>query len=325
MLPIQYIKLEKILGHKVLNEGNEAFETRPKKINIITGCNGSLKTAFLEALVTTMEMMTGRGYCVHNLHVLCSFLRGDVAWIYSLASDDLEMVVNGYEVRSIDADTLAKLGMKMEDMKGFALLKDKKLLVVNYVTRENFHLKAVSDFVPEDFRYITFYMPQSMTSKFTSMFTSAIDIMKAMKVVREVLGFETVYSKVDSLNRYTFYVVKDGKEVPIERLGRGMMNLVLLALASSNDVVIVDNVENSLHPQMMSKAIDIISKSDSQWFITTYSVDFIAHMLLERPSDVMLYQFEKKDYTLTIRQLDGEQARKVALEEKVDLRGNCYE
>ena len=323
MTVLKYIGIEKIMGYKVVSDDGSTFETEPKKINVITGCNGSLKTAFLEALVVSMDMMTNWGRDVYKRWLIASMLRGDTAWVYGLA-DGLEMTVNGYRVRSVDADDLARMGFRVR-AQGVVLYKDGRPVAVRFRSATtNYSRVWDRSHVFENFSYIVLHMPEFISEEFVKMLTSVADFGTAIRIIREVLGFEAVYSRIDELNRFTLYVYKNGTEVPIHRLGRGMTNLLLLALASSTDVVIVEDVESSLHPQMMPKAVEIMYGSGSQWFVTTYSSDFLKHVLLERPDDVMVYRFEKKNEVLTISQFDGEQARKIFTDGSEDLRGNCY-
>ena len=325
MVAVKYIEIEDLMGHKVVAENSGVFRTWPQRVNIITGCNGSLKTTFLEALAASLSMITRRNFDVYEENVLQSYLRGDWLSLYELTKAGFKMKVNDYYVKTVDVTELREMGIKNVDAEsaGIALYKDRPIGVLLTSHFGVSHWFWNTD--GEKFTHIPIYLPDIMTFDFVKMFTSSVDFTKSQKLVKEVLDFEGVYAKIDEHGRFTLFVINEGKEVPIHRLGRGMMNMVILALASSNDVVIVDNIENSLDAEAMSDVIEIMSESGSQWFVTTYSSDFLRHVLLENPSDVMVYRFEKKGDVLEIRQIDGEQARKVVMEGSEDLRGSCYE
>ena len=325
MVAVKYIEIEDLAGHKVVTENDDVFRTRPKRINIITGCNGSLKTTFLETLAVSLSMITRRAFDVYEENALQSYLRGDWLSVYELAKAGFKIKVNGYYVKTVNVDELREMGIKNAAAEsGIVLYKDARPIGIFITSRFGISRRFLNNY-GEKFTYISIYLPDIMTFDFVKMFTSSVNFAKSLKLVREVLDFEGVYAKIDEHGRFTLFVINEGKEVPIHRLGRGMMNSIILALASSNDVVIVDNIENSLDAEAMSDVVEIMYESGSQWFVTTYSSDFLKHVLSERPDDVMVYRFEKKNDVLEIRQFDGGQARKVMTEGSEDLRGKCYD
>ena len=81
-----------VIDHDTLNTP----KLLPKKINVITGCNGSFKTTFLEALTVSLFMTSAN--IPRTVLGLASTLRMDPLWYYLLAKDGVDMALNGYRV-----------------------------------------------------------------------------------------------------------------------------------------------------------------------------------------------------------------------------------
>lgn len=103
-------------------------------------------------------------------------------------------------------------------------------------------------------------------------------------------------------------------------MGSGISSLVFLILATVHDIVIYDNVENYLHPQLMFKLIDVIQKSNSQWFLITYSLEFIEY-LTSFTQDLQVWRFRKDKEGVVVDVYKGEEVDDVLNTLKIDLRG----
>ncbi|BCU70015.1 AAA family ATPase [Stygiolobus caldivivus] len=300
----------------------------PKKINVITGCNGSFKTTFLEALTVSLFMTSAN--IPRTVLGLASTLRMDPLWYYLLARDGVDMSVNGYRVTSASLDDLKQVGpvVAIVNPVGFKLSKDgdTRILRVDLTSvlpqSVGITLRSETRKPLPNFTFISFSMPNPITPDFVNNFSPLINFSKVKELLKKVLGFDLIGVKVDELNRMNFVVAEGDRDVEIQLLGSGFASLLLLILASSNDVVIHDNIENHLHPQLMLKAIDLMRQSSSQWFITTQSIEFLNYLLTAYPEGVMIYEFLKRD-KVHVRQIEGKKAKELIDELYEDLRGLC--
>lgn len=108
---------------------------------------------------------------------------------------------------------------------------------------------------------------------------------RLLEFVRAVLEDSTVELQIP-YRRDTIHVVKDGKTLPIERLGTGVHQVVMLAAAATvadSSVVAIEEPETNLHPSSQKKLIRYLGEQTSnQYFITTHS----AHILDAVPAAV---------------------------------------
>ncbi len=86
--------------------------------------------------------------------------------------------------------------------------------------------------------------------------------------------------------RDTIHVIKDGKTLPIERLGTGIHQVVMIAAAATvveDSVVAIEEPETNLHPSLQRKLTRYLNEeTTNQYFITTHS----AHILDAAPAAV---------------------------------------
>ena len=102
---------------------------------------------------------------------------------------------------------------------------------------------------------------------------------------REVLEDSSVEIRVP-YKRNTLHIVKDGKTLPIERLGTGVHQVIMFAAAATvteNSIFAVEEPETNLHPSLQRKLLRYLSEETSnQYFITTHS----AHILDAVPAAI---------------------------------------
>ena len=308
---------------------------RPGKINVVTGCNGSFKTTFLEALTVGLYMSSRNTLNSRQIISISSTLRMDSLWFYFLARDGFELGINGYKVGTASDEELLKVAVPplnpLVRPVGFKLAKGDSVVRVLRVDLQpapsGINISLVDSLLDRtvplsDYSFVSFSTPNPLSHDFVTSFMSLVNFSKIKGTLKGVLGYELVGSKFDEFGRPTIVVSEGGRDVEIQFLGSGVASLILLAMASGNDVVIFDNVENHLHPQLMLKAIDLMRESGSQWFVSTQSAEFLNYLLSEGPEDVVVYEFFKRDEIL-VRQIDGRRAKELIGELYEDLRGNC--
>jgi hypothetical protein len=92
--------------------------------------------------------------------------------------------------------------------------------------------------------------------------------------VRNVTGSDTATIKVP-YNRERILVGMDGKTLPLDSLGTGIHEVVILAVAASllrNSIVCIEEPEIHLHPALERKLLQYLKdKTTNQYFITTHS------------------------------------------------------
>jgi hypothetical protein len=334
---VSEVRIAKLRGTKILDyETSEEPILNPRKINIVTGCNGSFKTSFLEALTISLCAMYPD---VHNLRLLSSLastLRMDPFWHYFLVKEGIDVTINGYKVISTTYDEVVKVqpsqplnlivppvGIKL--VKGDKTLRILRIDIYNQPPIGWSNITVQGELIPNipHYKFIAFSTPNPLTPEFISNFTPLISFATAKDTLKRLLNIELLGVKVDELNRLVVVIAENSKDVEIQFLGSGLTSFILLTLASSLDIVIYDNIENHLHPQLMLKAIKLMKESNTQWFITTQSEEFLKYLLTEIEEDIVIYEFIRRNEGVYIRQIDGKKAKYLQNEVLEDLRGIC--
>jgi len=335
---IKEIEVRNLRGVDVIDHDTQnPPRLTPRKINVITGCNGSFKTTFLEALTVSLCMTCRNVFNIKSIFGLASTLRMDPLWNYLLAKDGFEMAIDGYKVRNASLEEVLKVNpiqpvIPLVNPAGFVLLKNGEVIrtlrmdissVPPAITQISISIKDTEEIktLPSH-TFVAFSIPNPITPDFISNFSPLIELSRIKDSLKKLLDYELIGVKIDEFGRLVFVVSKDNKDLEIQFLGSGFTSLMLLAMASSNDIVIFDNVENHLHSQLMLKVIELMRESDSQWFITTQSAEFLNYLVMESPEDVMVYEFLKRE-KVHIRQIEGSKARELIDELSEDLRGLC--
>ena len=232
-----------------------------KKVNVIIGENGSGKTSFLEAvfLFTLIKSSYSEEEKRDWLNHMFSS-RGDITSSI-LTLQESSITING-ETLKVRKEGRDRIEIELGDTKVYISLRRSLLFSESgiagtfYLPQYEIESKGENKekFTPV---YITLYfdsynIPESITS-----------------MAKKRARFEDLEILKDEVTGQ-FKLYKDN--LPVYVMGRGILKKLLIeASMSFADVVLVDEIEDSLHPDMLIQLTEKINKSNSTFFFTTHS------------------------------------------------------
>lgn len=99
-----------------------------------------------------------------------------------------------------------------------------------------------------------------------------------LKFARGLLNNNDAEFSIPS-DQNSVHVIMDGKDLPLEQLGTGLQEIILVALAGTlveNSVVCLEEPEIHLHPHLQRKLIQYLKDyTSNQYFITTHSAQIM--------------------------------------------------
>lgn len=135
---------------------------------------------------------------------------------------------------------------------------------------------------------------------------------KIVKFVREILNEPSVDIEIPH-DRKTITIHMHDKSLPIEALGTGLHELIIIAsraVVASNSVILIEEPELHFHPELQRKFMKFISnETDNQYFITTHS----AHIMDAVPCSIHRVTLESGVSRVT-RPVSGNDRREVCHE-----------
>lgn len=138
------------------------------------------------------------------------------------------------------------------------------------------------------------------------------DFRKIVDFIRKVLNEPELDLEIPH-NRKTITVHLHGKSLPIEALGTGIHELVILAskaVMRHNSIVCIEEPELHFHPELQRQFMQFISdQTDNQYFITTHS----AHVMDAVPCSVHRV-FLEDGRSRVLRPITGNDRREVCHE-----------
>ncbi|WP_427973693.1 hypothetical protein [Acidilobus sp.] len=318
------------------------LELRPAKVNIIVGCNGSYKTSLLEALAVALltSDVDADLSKYPPLLTLLSTMRMDPAWALNLSELDMDVSVDGVDVRSVGRDEILKVPSPAQSpvmtfgFKAYYNGEEFSSLRID-VTLPPGQPPAVSvtknlawDRVMKYFArrrpprsYVGLGVPNPVGQDFVKAVSAVTDYARARKLL-EAFNIDFLGVKYDSLGNPYLEVRLGSSTLHAQYAGGGFVTLALMALAATKDVVLFDTPEQHMHPSLLSDAVDIVAASASQWFIATQSVELVREVL-RRDELVKEAQVVWLSRRPSFRVMDGERAARELFELDWDLRGPC--
>lgn len=229
-----------------------------KKVNVIIGENGSGKTSFLEAVFLFTLIKSNYAEAEKQLwlnHMFSS--RGDpISSILTLQNSSI--TIND-ETLKIIRRVRDKIDIQLGNAKLLNISLRRSVLfsesgMAGTLYLPQFEIEGGGEFTPI---YITLYfdsynIPESIISN--------------AKKRSKLEGLEILKDEVTG----QFKLYKD--DLPVYVMGRGILKELLIE-SSINfaDVILVDEIEDSLHPDMLIQLMEKMDKANSAFFLTTHS------------------------------------------------------
>jgi AAA15 family ATPase/GTPase len=263
--PLEKDKIMNISEANVEGFRGLKIDTKLKRVNIVVGENGSGKTSFLESIfMTTLFQSDVSDNDIHASLIYMLNSRGDILSTFSTLSDS--------KVRLDDVTTQFKridpysIDVEIDNEKvGEIRLKSGTLIA------ENLSGPLFSLNVRIIKRVNTKYSPLYISTFFdTSSNTERIYSIARRKNKEIESDFRILPNEYGLFKLYY-----DG--LPAHVMGRGLLKreLIKLALISSN-ILLIDEIEDSLHPDTVKEVLnDIKSKDGTQVIFTTHSNEVI--------------------------------------------------
>lgn len=118
-------------------------------------------------------------------------------------------------------------------------------------------------------------------------------------LVKEILGFE-ISSISSDKGKFSCYRVDDESEIPIDKMGEGVLNilyLLTLLFSTKGSIFLIEELENDLHPEALKKLLNLIleKSSQNQFFITTHSHIVLKLLGADTNSKIFLVNQEYND------------------------------
>ena len=248
-----------IKGFRGLN-----VEADLKKVNVVVGKNGTGKTSFLEAIF--LSSLFYSKYTENEIEALTYYTfnsRGNIFSFYSIENAEVSMWDDNEELKVIykreNAHTLnvfypEKLiaTLTLEPIAGGTLkvkLKQKELRQRVFPLYLSTHFDSAG--IPE--KIISYARYKGVKSNF------------------EI--------SQDEYGSYALHYIIDDKAIPAYLVGRGVLKEELIRDGLSfASLVLIDEIEDSLHPNIVIRVLKSIKEAKSQVIFTTNSNDVIEYM-----------------------------------------------
>ncbi|WP_054837211.1 hypothetical protein [Metallosphaera hakonensis] len=195
---VNEIGITNLRGRKVLDHDNLKNPIlHPKKINVITGCNSSFKTTFLETLTVALYMSSSSTPNSRLIMNLSSTLRMDNLWFYFLARDGFELTLNDYNVSNALGEEFKTLMPPFNPVTkpvGFKLYEGGKTLRILRIDVQpipsGINISLVDSVLDQStplpkYSFISFSIPNPLTQEFVTAFMPLTNFSKIKEIIKK--------------------------------------------------------------------------------------------------------------------------------------------
>jgi len=229
--------------------------TELKRVNIVVGENGVGKTSFLESIF--MPALFQSDLNDNDIRTLLLYMlssRGDtLSAIYTLSSS---------EVRLDDVTTRLKK-------------------VDPYTIHIEVNNEKVGEIRSKSWSPLTLAVIKKVSSKYSPLyistsFDSSDNPEKIYSIMERKIGGETGFElSTDEYGRFTLHYDK----LPVYVMGRGTLKRELIRLAlMSSDIILIDEIESSLHPDLVMETLNDIKRNEGVQVIFTTHLNEVVRM-----------------------------------------------
>ena len=322
---IRSIEIQTLRGINVIDdETNDIARIEPRRINIFLDCTTHMKQDLMEALALAIYL---RGPRSEERLRLLKRMNDDNLWIHYFLQRNLMMSVDGFKVTRASAievkhlwnETRMPIGIKLEAPNGNLV----RVLGVDIDFQTNIptmrHVDIIIDekYIDRNLSIFPLAIHEYLPPKDVEAVSKITDFNKALPLLNQIfrenfmeeIQFDNISVKTDMYGRLGLYLSdRKKREARLPDIGKGMLTLTLLALASTNNIVVLDHVEDQLYRVVHNLIGQLIALSESQWFVGMYNYPMLHSILTQRPNDTMLYVLTReKRNILSIGVTKGEE------------------
>ena len=285
-----------IKGFRGLN-----VEVNLKKINVVVGKNGTGKTSFLEAIFISSLFYSQ--YTEHEIEGLLLYTlnsRGNAFSSY--------FTIGNAEVTMWDENKELKVVYKREDPYTLDIYCQEKpvanILVepLRLIFSEGANIPSYTIRVKvKQKESLQGILPVYLSTHFDSsgipeMIISKARYNKARYKEIKKSNFEILQ---DVYGSYNLHYLSEEKAIPAYVIGRGLLKEELIRDSLSYaSLILIDEIEDSLHPDMVIKVLKDMKESNAQVIFTTHSNEVVKFMtnIFEDVEANIIYLFGVGDY-----------------------------
>ena len=241
--------------------------TRLKRVNIVFGENGSGKTSFLESIfMSTLFQSDMSDYDINSSLLYMLNSRGDSLSAFSTLSsskvklDDVTIQLKRNDPYSLDVEINGERVAEIT-VKAISLLENQSMPMFLPIAR--IEKRVRTRYFP---LYIsTFFDVSGNPEKIYSIAKrkSKDKVRADLEILQDVYGqFRLYYGTL-----------------PVYVMGRGLLKRELIKLAlTSSDILLIDEIEDSLHPDLVTEVLNDIKREEGVQVIFTTHVNEVVKM-----------------------------------------------
>jgi len=261
--------------------------TRLKRVNIVVGENGSGKTSFLESIfMSTLFQSDINDNDIHTSFIYMLSSRGDILSAFSTLSDSKVRLDNAItQFEKIDPYSI---DVKINDEKVAEIRVKSGILTTENLSGPLF-LPILRIIKKVDIKYSPLYISTFFDSSGNPERIYSIAKRKNNKIES---NFEILR---DEYGQFRLYYDR----LPAYVMGRGLLKRELIKLAlMSSDILLIDEIEDSLHPDLVMEVLNDIKREKGVQVIFTTHVNEVVKMAgkVLNDSEVQVIYLSKAGY-----------------------------